>query len=132
MTNESTAQRDPLDTPLPCDVVIGHITMRKGVPLRALVTRMEIMCRLARDSVLGESRAEMIRRGFDRTQALQAAEHGASLALVERATAEMQRMRRELEATRMQLDVANAELARLRRNGPAAANDDQACARGVA
>lgn len=38
---------DPLDTPLPCDVVVGHGTMRKGVPLRALVTRMKVLYEMA-------------------------------------------------------------------------------------
>lgn len=38
---------DPLDTPLPCDITVGHGTHRKGVKLRSLVTRMQVMYALA-------------------------------------------------------------------------------------
>lgn len=38
---------DPLDWPLPCDVVVGHGTMRKGVKLRTLVTRMKVLYEMA-------------------------------------------------------------------------------------
>ena len=38
---------DPLSMPLPCDITIGHVTMRKGVPLRVLVQRMEVLYNMA-------------------------------------------------------------------------------------
>jgi len=38
---------DPMDTPLPCDVTVGHGTMRKGVPLRSLVLRMKSLYEMA-------------------------------------------------------------------------------------
>lgn len=31
-------RKDPLDTPLPCDVTIAHITFRKGCTLRTLLS----------------------------------------------------------------------------------------------
>lgn len=34
---------DPLDTPLPCDVKVGHGTHKKGTSLRALVARMQML-----------------------------------------------------------------------------------------
>lgn len=37
---------DPLDTPLPCDVKVGGMTIRKGCKLRTLVTRMESLHRM--------------------------------------------------------------------------------------
>jgi hypothetical protein len=33
----SVCKHDPLNTPLPCDVQVGHMTFRKGVALRSLV-----------------------------------------------------------------------------------------------
>lgn len=41
------APMDPMDWPLPCDVTVGHGTMRKGVPLRALVLRMKTLYEMA-------------------------------------------------------------------------------------
>lgn len=38
---------DTMDWPLPCDVKVGHGTMRKGVSLRTLVTRMKVLYELA-------------------------------------------------------------------------------------
>jgi hypothetical protein len=38
---------DPMETPLPCDVTVGHGTMRKGVPLRALVARTKVLYEMA-------------------------------------------------------------------------------------
>jgi hypothetical protein len=38
---------DPMDWPLPCDVHVGHGTMRKGVALRTLVTRMKVLYEMA-------------------------------------------------------------------------------------
>lgn len=35
------APADPMDWPLPCDVTVGHGTMRKGVKLRTLVLGMK-------------------------------------------------------------------------------------------
>lgn len=41
------APADPMDWPLPCDVTVGHGTMRKGVSLRTLVTRMKALYEMA-------------------------------------------------------------------------------------
>lgn len=38
---------DQLDRPLPCDVTSGHVTIRKGSPLLALVARAEALSRMA-------------------------------------------------------------------------------------
>jgi Lar family restriction alleviation protein len=38
---------DPMGWPLPCDVKVGHGTMRKGVPLRTLVARMKVLYEMA-------------------------------------------------------------------------------------
>lgn len=38
---------DPMDWPLPCDVTVGHGTMRKGVSLRILVMRMKSLYEMA-------------------------------------------------------------------------------------
>lgn len=38
---------DPMDTPLPCDVKVGHGTIRKGVKLRTLVARMKVLYEMA-------------------------------------------------------------------------------------
>jgi hypothetical protein len=43
------APADPLDWPLPCDVTVGHGTMRKGVKLRTLVARMKALYAMATD-----------------------------------------------------------------------------------
>lgn len=34
---------DPMDMPLPCDVTVGGITIRAGVPLRTLVLRTQCL-----------------------------------------------------------------------------------------
>jgi len=39
----SQAPADPLDTPLPCDVTVGHGTHKKGTKLRSLVARMQLL-----------------------------------------------------------------------------------------
>lgn len=44
---QPVAQGDPMDWPLPCDVTVGHGTMRKGVSLRTLVTRMKVLYEMA-------------------------------------------------------------------------------------
>ena len=38
---------DPMDWPLPCDVTVGHGTMRKGVKLSTLVRRMKVLYKMA-------------------------------------------------------------------------------------
>lgn len=43
----SPVPADPMDWPLPCDVTVGHVTMRKGVHLRALVARMGLLYQMA-------------------------------------------------------------------------------------
>ncbi len=53
---------DPMDWPLPCDVTVGHGTMRKGVKLRTLVLRMKSLYEMATgenaDEVAGRSLGE--------------------------------------------------------------------------
>ncbi len=44
---QSTVDIDPMDTPLPCDVKVGHVTVRKGVALRTLVMRMQVLYDMA-------------------------------------------------------------------------------------
>jgi hypothetical protein len=39
--------QDPMDWPLPCDVVVGHGPMRKGVRLGTLVSRMKVLYEMA-------------------------------------------------------------------------------------
>lgn len=41
------APADPLDTPLPCDITVGHVTIGKNCPLRALVHRMQALYSLS-------------------------------------------------------------------------------------
>lgn len=45
----STQPTDPMDWPLPCDVTVGHGTMRKGIPLSALVARMKVLYSMVRE-----------------------------------------------------------------------------------
>ena len=44
---EPTKPADPMDTPLPCAVTVGHGTIGKGVPLRTLVDRMQLLHEMA-------------------------------------------------------------------------------------
>ena len=44
---QSTVDIDPMDTPLPCAVKVGHVTVRKGVALRTLVMRMQVLYDMA-------------------------------------------------------------------------------------
>jgi hypothetical protein len=52
MSEPAQAQEpvDPLDWPLPCDITVGCGTIKKGLPLRLLVTRMEVLSSMAKDS----------------------------------------------------------------------------------
>lgn len=56
------APADPMDWPLPCDVTVGHGTMRKGVRLGTLVARMKVLYEMAMgmnaDEVAGRSLEE--------------------------------------------------------------------------
>lgn len=47
--SDAGAPADPLDMPLPCDVVTGHVTLRAGVPLRTLVLRAQSLHRMLHD-----------------------------------------------------------------------------------
>lgn len=38
---------DPMNWPLPCDITVGHGTMRKGVKLSTLVRRMKVLYKMA-------------------------------------------------------------------------------------
>ncbi len=53
------AINDPMDWPLPCDVTVGHGTMRKRVALRTLVLRMKVLYEMVTgrnaDEVAGRS-----------------------------------------------------------------------------
>jgi len=42
-SSRTTKKQDPLDAPIPCDIKIGHVNIRKGVPLRTLVNRMQVL-----------------------------------------------------------------------------------------
>jgi hypothetical protein len=44
---QNTKDIYPMDTPLPCDVKVGHVTIRKGVALRTLVMRMQVLYDMA-------------------------------------------------------------------------------------
>lgn len=44
---QSSIPKDPMDTPLPCDVTVGHVIIRKGVALRTLVARMQVLYDMA-------------------------------------------------------------------------------------
>lgn len=47
LTSAPAEPADPMDWPLPCDVTVGHGTMRKGVSLRVLVMRMKSLYEMA-------------------------------------------------------------------------------------
>lgn len=57
---------DPMDWPLPCDVTVGHGTMRKGVALRSLVLRMKSLYEMA----TGQNADEVANRTPAERQAL--------------------------------------------------------------
>jgi len=44
---KGSTPEDPMDTPLPCDVTVGHVNIRKGVALRTLVARMQVLYDMA-------------------------------------------------------------------------------------
>lgn len=67
------APADPMDWPLPCDVVIGHITMRKGLKLSALVKPMQVLYEMTEGASLA-AQAELA----DAAIAAQAKEGGAA------------------------------------------------------
>ena len=48
---------DPMDWPLPCDVTVGHGTIRKGCELRTLVLRMQVLYDLSQKVGLAEPAA---------------------------------------------------------------------------
>ena len=41
---------EEMNTPLPCDIKVGHVTIRKGVALRVLVARMQVLYDMAQAS----------------------------------------------------------------------------------
>jgi hypothetical protein len=59
---------DPMDWPLPCDVTVGHGTMRKGVSLRTLVSRMKTLYEMA----TGNDADAIANRTLEERQALAA------------------------------------------------------------
>ena len=66
MSTQQPAPADPMDWPLPCDVTVGHGTMRKGVSLRTLVTRMKVLYEMA----TGNSADEVANRTPEENTAL--------------------------------------------------------------
>lgn len=64
---------DPLNTPIPCDVTVGHVTMRQGVALRTLVMRMKVLYDLAFPERPDETLVESLRI-VERAQALMLAD----------------------------------------------------------
>jgi len=64
--DEEPTPVDPMDTPLPCDVTVGHGTMRKGVALRTLVTRMKVLYEMA----TGNNADEVANRTLEERQRL--------------------------------------------------------------
>ena len=44
------ALADPMQWPLPCDVKVGHVTIRKGCALNTLVTRMQVLYEMGVDA----------------------------------------------------------------------------------
>ena len=43
-------KQEPMKLPLPCDVKVGHVTIRKGVALSVLVSRMQVLYNMAQAS----------------------------------------------------------------------------------
>ena len=54
------APEDPMDWPLPCDVTVGHGTIRKGCKLRTLVLRMQVLYNLAQETELAAPAAPAV------------------------------------------------------------------------
>lgn len=66
------APADPMDWPLPCDVTVGHGTMRKGVALRTLVLRMKGLYKMATGNDADEVAARTPEQRAELLAALQA------------------------------------------------------------
>jgi hypothetical protein len=45
---------DPMNTPLPCDVKVGHVVIRKGIALQVLVARMQVLYDMAQPAPVQE------------------------------------------------------------------------------
>ena len=43
-------RQEPMKLPLPCDIKVGHVTIRKGVALSVLVARMQVLYDMAQAS----------------------------------------------------------------------------------
>lgn len=43
-------KQEPMKLPLPCDITVGHVTIRKGVALSVLVARMQVLYDMAQAS----------------------------------------------------------------------------------
>lgn len=50
-TTKAKKENSPMDTPLPCDVKVGHVTIRKGVALSVLVARMQVLYDMAQSAM---------------------------------------------------------------------------------
>ena len=61
-----SAPSEPMDWRLPCDVTVGHVTMRKGVRLGALVARMKSLYEMA----TGRNADEVANRTIEQRAAL--------------------------------------------------------------
>jgi hypothetical protein len=44
------APSDPMDTPIPCDLTVGGVTIKQGCPFRTVKTRMESLNRMAMEN----------------------------------------------------------------------------------
>ena len=55
---------DPMDWPLPCDVTVGHGTIRKGCKLRTLVLRMQVLYDLSQKVELAAPAAPQTHAGL--------------------------------------------------------------------
>jgi hypothetical protein len=62
---EAAKTSDPLDTPLPCDITVGAGTMRKGVKLKTLVARMQVLHKMAMYGKTGIDADVLMRRALD-------------------------------------------------------------------
>lgn len=59
------APADEMDWPLPCAVRVGHVTMAKGVRLRTLVARMQVLYDMCHGAAAPTQEAEDAAEGFD-------------------------------------------------------------------
>lgn len=71
--DDTVVPEDPLDTPLPCEVKIGNMTLRKGVALRLLVTRTKQLFEMATGQSADAVAAQSVKERQRKLLALQVA-----------------------------------------------------------